>query len=134
MPCSLSRFELDTAIETNTATLNYLLPNEADLAALTEVEKRRFKLHSGLSAMHCKALRRLYGTQGSQVIELLLKCPAAAVSQVTTRLPASRGPGWPNPVLVVARPYFGGGPALFRWWPGPISVVARPYFGGGPSL
>ena len=34
---------------------------------MTEPEKRRYKLPNGLSAMHQKSLRRLYGTQGAQV-------------------------------------------------------------------
>ena len=36
--------------------------------------------------MHCKSIRRLYGAQGAQVIELLQKCPAAAISALLKRL------------------------------------------------
>ena len=82
------RFELDTTIETNTAAIQLLQPIAAEIASLTEQEKRRYKLLGGanLSAMHCKAIRRLYGAQGTQVIELLHKCPAAAVGALVKRL------------------------------------------------
>ena len=80
------RFELDTTIETNMATIQALTPIAAEIAALTEQEKRRYKLPSPLTAMHQKAIRRLYGSQGSQVIELLQKCPAAAVGALMKRL------------------------------------------------
>ena len=36
--------------------------------------------------MHAKSIRRLYGAQGTQVIELLQKCPAAAVQSLLKRL------------------------------------------------
>jgi len=80
------RFELDTTIETNMTTLTYLAPIAAEIAGLSEQEKRRYKLPSPLGAMHCKSIRRLYGAQGSQVIELLHKCPAAAVASLLKRL------------------------------------------------
>jgi paired amphipathic helix protein Sin3a len=81
------RFELDTTIETNMATLLFLRPIQAELDTMTEPEKRRYKLPTTtLSAMHCKAIRRLYGTQGMQVIELLSKCPAAAINPLVKRL------------------------------------------------
>jgi len=81
------RFELDTTIETNMATLHFLRPIKAELDTMTEPEKRRYKLPTTtLSAMHCKAIRRLYGTQGMQVIELLSKCPAAAINPLVKRL------------------------------------------------
>jgi len=79
------RFELDTTIETNSATIQLLQPIAAEIAGLSEQEKRRYKL-SPLSAMHCKSIRRLYGAQGTQVIELMHKCPAAAVGALVTRL------------------------------------------------
>ena len=80
------RFELDTAIETNVSTLQLLLPVAQEIASLSESEKRRYRLPSPLTAMHCKSIRRLYGVQGTQVIELLQKCPAAAASSVVKRL------------------------------------------------
>ena len=80
------RFELDTTIETNILTLHFLRPIKADIDALSEVEKRRFKLPEPLKALHCKAIRRMYGTQGNQVIELLNKCPAAAINPLIKRL------------------------------------------------
>jgi len=80
------RFELDTAIETNVATLHLLQPIHNEINLLTEPEKRRYKMPQPLGAMHCKSIRRLYGAQGSQVIELLQKCPAAAINPVIKRL------------------------------------------------
>ena len=55
------------AIETNVATLHVLQPIGQEIASMTEPEKRRYKLPQALGAMHCKSLRRLYGTQGTQV-------------------------------------------------------------------
>ncbi|KAL1524465.1 hypothetical protein AB1Y20_019359 [Prymnesium parvum] len=80
------RFEMDTTIETNKATLQMLQPIQQDMAGLSESEKRRFKLPQPLSAMHCKSIRRLYGAQGTQVIELLNKCPAAAIGALIKRM------------------------------------------------
>jgi paired amphipathic helix protein Sin3a len=80
------RFELDTTIETNMHTIQYLQPISVEIANLSEQEKRRYKLPSPLSAMHQKSIRRLYGPQGNQVIELLQKCPAAAVGALLKRL------------------------------------------------
>ena len=62
-------------------------PTAQEIAGLTEPEKRRFKLPKDLSAMHCRSIRRLYGPQqGAQVIELMQKCPAAAIGLVIKRL------------------------------------------------
>lgn len=80
------RFEMDVSIETNMATLQMLQPIQVEIAALSEPEKRRYKLPHPLSAMHCKSIRRLYGAQGTQVIELLQKCPAAAINALIRRL------------------------------------------------
>ena len=80
------RFELDTTIETNILTLHFLRPIKADIDALSEVEKRRFKLPEPLKALHCKAIRRMYGTQGNQLLELMAKCPAAAIGPLMVRL------------------------------------------------
>ena len=80
------RFELDTAIETNMATVQMLQPLAAEIANLTEPEKRRYKLPTPLTSMHVKSIRRLYGAQGSQVVDLLSKCPAAAVTALLKRL------------------------------------------------
>ena len=79
------RFELDTIIETNMMTLQMLQPLQQDIVSLTEPEKRRYRLPHPLSAMHCKAVRKLYGAQGAQVIELLHKCPAAAITPLIDR-------------------------------------------------
>lgn len=80
------RFELDTTIETNMATIQMLQPLAAEIANLTEPEKRRYKLPLPLTAMHVRSIRRLYGAQGTQVIDLLAKCPAAAVASLVKRL------------------------------------------------
>jgi hypothetical protein len=80
------RFELDTTIETNFATIQMLQPIAAEINSLTEQEKRRYKLPQPLTAMHQKSIRRLYGPQGSPVIELLQKCPAAAAGALLKRL------------------------------------------------
>ena len=86
------RFELDTSIDTNMACLNALLPVQAEIATKPESEKRRLRLEhlmpekQGLSAMHMRAIKRLYGAQGAQVIELLQKCPAAAINPLVKRL------------------------------------------------
>ena len=80
------RFELDTTIETNFATIQMLQPIAAEIATLSEQEKRRYKLPTPLTAMHQKSIRRLYGAQGSPVIELLQKCPAAAAGALLKRL------------------------------------------------
>ena len=75
------RFELDTSIDTNMACLNALLPVQAELATKPESEKRRLRLEhlmpekQGLSAMHMRAIKRLYGAQGAQVIALLAEVP-----------------------------------------------------------
>jgi hypothetical protein len=80
------RFELDTTIETNQCTLTYLSTISLEIERFSEQEKRRYKLPQVLSAMHCKSIRRLYGAQGAQVIEMMHKCPAAAVAPLLTRL------------------------------------------------
>ena len=67
-------------------TLHFFQPIQQEIAGLSEVEKRRYKLPQHLSAMHAKSIRRLYGAQGTQVLELLHKCPAAAVSALVKRL------------------------------------------------
>ena len=100
------RFELDTTIETNQCTLTYLSTISLEIDRFSEQEKRRYKLPvppsmqvlitapsphryklpQQLSAMHCKSIRRLYGAQGAQVIEMMHKCPAAAVAPLLNRL------------------------------------------------
>ena len=80
------RFELDTTIETNFATIQMLQPIAAEINNLSEQEKRRYKLPQPLTAMHQKSIRRLYGAQGAPVIELLQKCPAAAAGSLLKRL------------------------------------------------
>eukprot|EP00879_Flechtneria_rotunda_P010154 GHRR01010615.1.p1 GENE.GHRR01010615.1~~GHRR01010615.1.p1 ORF type:complete len:776 (+),score=281.26 GHRR01010615.1:210-2537(+) len=85
--CEDDRFELDMCIETNNSALNKLIPLRDVLAAMSPEDKALWRLPEGaLGAIHFRAIERIYGDQGPQIVELLKKNPVVAIPVVIMRL------------------------------------------------
>ncbi|PRW32936.1 SIN3 component of histone deacetylase complex isoform C [Chlorella sorokiniana] len=80
-------FELDMIIDQNASAIKALRPLAAQLEAMSEEEKAGWQLpEKALRAFHFRAVQRIYGEQGAQVVALLRQNPAVAVPTVLNRL------------------------------------------------
>eukprot|EP00882_Tetradesmus_deserticola_P011207 GHRQ01011856.1.p1 GENE.GHRQ01011856.1~~GHRQ01011856.1.p1 ORF type:complete len:534 (+),score=277.95 GHRQ01011856.1:129-1730(+) len=85
--CEDDRFELDMCIETNASTLRKLRPLRDLFAGMSPEDRALWRLPEGeLGAIHFRAVERIYGDQGPQIVELLKKNPTVAIPVIIVRL------------------------------------------------
>ena len=86
--CEDDRLELDMVIETNASALAVLQALAASVAALPAEHRAEFKLPDGcLSAVHLRAIERIYGVDhGVAIRDLVQRAPGVAVPVVVHRL------------------------------------------------
>mmetsp|Transcript_17762 Transcript_17762/g.45091 ORF Transcript_17762/g.45091 Transcript_17762/m.45091 type:complete len:753 (+) Transcript_17762:514-2772(+) len=85
--CEDDRYELDMVIETNAATIQRLEPIAATIEKLSVDDKRKHALADGaLGAVNFRAVERIYGDQGAEVVEQLKLNPSVSVPVVLTRM------------------------------------------------
>ncbi len=66
-------------IENNLSTIKLLEPIARDIAGMTTEQARALKLPKQVHILHLRAVHRLYGDQGVEVLDLLKKSPSTAV-------------------------------------------------------
>ncbi|EEA04881.1 transcriptional regulatory protein SIN3, putative [Cryptosporidium muris RN66] len=85
--CEDERFELDMVIENNRSTIHILEPIAEQISKLSIEEKKRFKLKNPpFSIIHLKAISRIYGDNGSEILELLKRSPYSCIPVILNRL------------------------------------------------
>jgi len=86
--CEDERFELDMLIENNSAAIRVLEPLSDQVAALGSSEQalKRVRLPDTIDILHIRAIARVYGEQGYEMVELLNKAPTLAVPIILARL------------------------------------------------
>eukprot|EP00878_Enallax_costatus_P007439 GHUV01007791.1.p1 GENE.GHUV01007791.1~~GHUV01007791.1.p1 ORF type:complete len:1062 (+),score=409.26 GHUV01007791.1:105-3290(+) len=85
--CEDDRFELDMCIETNNSTLNKLRPLREQFMTMSPEDKALYRLPGdALGAIHFRAVERIYGDQGPQIVELMKKNPTVAIPVIIVRL------------------------------------------------
>eukprot|EP00607_Mallomonas_marina_P001776 CAMPEP_0182437202 /NCGR_PEP_ID=MMETSP1167-20130531/84878_1 /TAXON_ID=2988 /ORGANISM="Mallomonas Sp, Strain CCMP3275" /LENGTH=1342 /DNA_ID=CAMNT_0024630025 /DNA_START=60 /DNA_END=4089 /DNA_ORIENTATION=- len=92
--CEDERFEIDMIIDSNMCAIRVLEPLAEEIKQIrssedSETAIAKFNLQMdkrNLSAIHLFAISRIYGEHGQEILELLKKNPAAAVTVVLKRL------------------------------------------------
>ena len=87
--CEDETYEVDMTIENNVSAIRALQPLSDEIKALSVVPnfEWHFRLDRRcLGVLHLKAIARVYGEYGSQVLELLKKNPGGAIPVVLRRL------------------------------------------------
>ena len=85
--CEDQRCELDLAIELNWSAIFALESILKRMRKATEDEKKRFRIADGeLKILHVRAIEKLYGDRGAEVVEGLFSNPVSAVPVVLRRL------------------------------------------------
>lgn len=90
--CEDDRHEVDQCIENNAAAIRVLQPLYDEITTLKENSKTtewQFRLdRRSLGVLHLKAISRVYGEHGYEILELLRKNPAGAIPIILARLKA----------------------------------------------
>ncbi|KAG8001682.1 Paired amphipathic helix protein Sin3a, partial [Nibea albiflora] len=88
--CEDERFELDVVLEANLATIRALETVQRRLSRMSAEEQLRFKLDNTMGGssevIHRKAIQRIYGDKGHDIIDGLKRNPAVSVPIVLKRL------------------------------------------------
>ena len=87
--CEDDRYEIDMVMDANRSAIKALEPINAELSRLAETTevKWQYRLDKrSLSIMHLKAIARVYGDHGNEVLELLRKNPAGSIPIILNRL------------------------------------------------
>jgi len=84
--CEDERFELDMLIENNASAIRVLEPIQKRIEEMSPQEASHFTLPKSLDILHIRAIARLYGDHGYQIIDLLNKNPTVAIPIVLARL------------------------------------------------
>ena len=84
--CEDDRYELDLVIEQNSSTIKVLEPVLKRLQELPEEESKKHKWEGELSVLNVRAIERVYGSKGPDVVEGILNNPIAAIPLVLKRL------------------------------------------------
>lgn len=85
--CEDERFELDMVIENNRSTINVLEPIAGEISKLPLEEKKNFRLvKPPFSIIHLKAISRIYGDNGPEILELLKRTPYSCIPVILNRL------------------------------------------------
>ncbi|DBA68064.1 TPA: hypothetical protein ACH3X2_014084 [Trebouxia sp. C0005] len=86
------RFELDMVIECGASTIQRLQPLAEKLLALEPDERANFRIPDGvMGPVHYRAVQKIYGEQGHQIVELVKKNPGVAIPVVLSRLQQKDG-------------------------------------------
>jgi histone deacetylase complex regulatory component SIN3 len=91
--CEDERHEVDQCIENNASCIRILEPLAEEIAVLKEYTKGgiewQFRLdRRSLGRLHLKAIARVYGEHGAEILELLRKNPGGAIPVILRRLKA----------------------------------------------
>lgn len=85
--CEDDRYELDMVIETNAAIIEKLEPISTMIGKLSSDEMKRHALaDEALGPVHLRAIERIYGDHGADIIEQVKLNPSVAVPVVLARL------------------------------------------------
>ncbi|KAF7458954.1 Sin3 like paired amphipathic helix containing protein [Cryptosporidium felis] len=85
--CEDERFELDMVIENNRSTINVLEPIAEEISKLSPEERKNFRLvKPPFSIIHLKAISRIYGDNGPEILELLKRTPHSSIPVILNRL------------------------------------------------
>ncbi|KAF6004791.1 Paired AMPhipathic helix protein [Cyanidiococcus yangmingshanensis] len=85
--CEDDRYELDMVIETNAATIHKLEPLAMVIANMSDEEKAKHMLaEHALGAVHYRAIERVYGAHGPEMVMHVKMHPSVAVPIVLNRL------------------------------------------------
>ena len=87
--CGDDRFEIDMVIESNASTIRLLEPLAKEIETLRKDKSSPFQFRLDrrtLSVNHLKAIARIYGEHGAEILELLRKTPAGAIPVILKRL------------------------------------------------
>jgi len=87
--CEDDRFEIDMVIESNASTIRLLEPLAKEIETLRKDKSSPFQFRLDrrtLSVNHLKAIARIYGEHGAEILELLRKTPAGAIPVILKRL------------------------------------------------
>ncbi|KAH8584017.1 Sin3 like paired amphipathic helix containing [Cryptosporidium sp. chipmunk genotype I] len=85
--CEDERFELDMVIENNRSTINALEPIAEKISKLSPEDKKNFRLiKPPFSIIHLKAISRIYGDNGPEILELLKRTPYSCIPVILNRL------------------------------------------------
>lgn len=84
--CEDERFELDMILENNAAAIRVLDQIIEQARKLPQEQAHRMRLTTNVDILHVRAIARVYGEQGYEVVELLKRSPATAASVVRARL------------------------------------------------
>lgn len=84
--CEDERFELDMIIENNRSAIKVLDQIIERSEALGPEAARKMRLTKNVDILHVRAIARVYGEQGYEVVELLKRSPAIAAHVIQKRL------------------------------------------------
>lgn len=85
--CEDDRFDLEMCIEQNASAIRALRPIADRIMGMTAEEKANFRLdEESLGQIHYRAVEKIYGDRGPNIVELLKKNPAVAVPVALMRL------------------------------------------------
>jgi paired amphipathic helix protein Sin3a len=87
--CEDERYEVDMVIDTNASTIRVLEPLAQEMATLRASRgfQWQFRLdRRALGVVHLKAIARVYGVRGEEMLELLRKNPGGAIPVILKRL------------------------------------------------
>jgi paired amphipathic helix protein Sin3a len=92
--CEDERFELDVVLETNLSTIRVFEALQRKMEQMSQEELNEFHLDDCLGGtskiIHRKAIHRIYGDRGSDIIEGLKRNPSVAIPIVLRRLKAKQ--------------------------------------------
>ena len=87
--CEDDRYEIDMVMDANRATIRRLVPINEEIERLKKSGQAlyQFRLDKrALGVIHLKAIGRVYGDHGNEVLELLRKNPVGAIPVILARL------------------------------------------------
>eukprot|EP01091_Cochliopodium_minus_P011255 TRINITY_DN3141_c0_g1_i1.p1 TRINITY_DN3141_c0_g1~~TRINITY_DN3141_c0_g1_i1.p1 ORF type:complete len:1500 (-),score=471.01 TRINITY_DN3141_c0_g1_i1:9-4409(-) len=84
--CEDDRYELDLIIELNASCINFLEPIRDKIAETDENQISNFSLQEKLDILHQRAIERVYGEKGPEIIDSLYENTAISVPIVLSRL------------------------------------------------
>lgn len=80
------RYELDTMIGLTTMAIQQIEPLAEELASLSRTEKQRFEVFDKIGLLPMRAIHRIYGEHGNEMVDQLYDAPAATIPVVLARL------------------------------------------------
>ena len=84
--CEDDRYELDMIIEQNFSTLTFLNDLAIRMSNFSNEELTNFSIEEILDVLHLRAIERIYGDKGKEILSSMYENPAVAVPLVIKRL------------------------------------------------